>query len=102
MSGHCGATKKYRANGVTMMHWTVILSALAAATTSAYLVFAHGWDATLAFSTVGVGGMVAVVGLLAVVMLLAGPVERPKILRYMRATMCRDFDDALRWFRIKR
>ena len=91
-----------RANGVAIMHWAVILSALAGAVASAYLVLVHKWDAATAFFTIGGGGIALLSGMVVIVMLLAGPSERPEMLKQIRATIRSDFADVLRWLRIRR
>lgn len=84
------------------MHWTSIFTALVLASIPAFLVAVQEWSVRDAF--LATGGVAAVLILVSVgiLMILSKPEDRPHLASVILATMRSDFQDLLRWLRLKR
>ena len=82
--------------------WLVIITALALASISAWLVFMRDWEQWKALSVVGFGALGIIFALLAVLMILAPREERSELWKQVWQTCGNDLDLVLKYFRIKR
>lgn len=83
------------------MHWVTIITALVLAATSAFLVMVQGWSAPSAFLMVGAVAASLLVLLAGALMLLARPEHRSELMQVIVATLRGDWNDLLRWMRIR-
>ena len=84
------------------LHWTAIFAMLGCALTSAYLVFAEGWNAMWAGFIVA-GSCLAICGLLlAILWALSPPEERKGFVHDAMEIMRRDLDGFLAALRMRR
>jgi hypothetical protein len=82
--------------------WTVIITVLALASISAWLVFTCDWEPWIAIFVVGFGVLVIIFALLAVLMTLAPRKARTELWKQVWQTCGNDLDLVLKYFRIKR
>ncbi len=83
------------------MHWTAILTALVLSLISAYLALIQGWTLTHVFLVVCGSAFLLIPALIGILLVLAGREERPELMRLVITTLRNDFDDMLRWLRVK-
>lgn len=84
------------------MHWTTIITALALSSTFSFLVLSQGWSLANAFLVVGGSAAVLILGLLCILMIMAGRASHADLVREIFLTMRRDFEDLLRCVGIRR
>lgn len=84
------------------MSWISILTALVLAVASAYLVFCREWPALEAGLVVGCVAVALISAMIGLMLLATDKKERPQVMREFVLNLRADFDDALRWFHLKR
>jgi hypothetical protein len=82
------------------MHWTSILTALALAAISAFLVHFRGWEVQIALLFSGGIATVLILVLLCILIALSSPEKRQGLLREVLTAMRSEFNEFLRWFRM--
>ena len=84
------------------MPWPVILSTLAFALVSAWLVFVPAWEPWQAFlvATIAAGGIV--VAFIAALLVVAGRENRAEVWRLIRQTFRDDLNQLLKYLRIRK
>jgi hypothetical protein len=82
--------------------WVVIITVLALASISAWLVFMCEWEPWKALFVVGFSALGIIFALLAVLMILAPREERSELWKQVWQTCGNDLDLLLKYFRIKR
>ena len=84
------------------MPWAVILSTLAFALVSAWLVFARAWEPWPAFLVVTIAAAGIVVSFITVLLFVAGRENRAEVWRLIRQTFRDDLNQLLKYLRIRK
>ncbi|PKO86084.1 MAG: hypothetical protein CVU18_16730 [Betaproteobacteria bacterium HGW-Betaproteobacteria-12] len=84
------------------MHWASILTALALASISAFLVAFQGWDVQPALLVSGGIAVLLILVLTGILLMLSKPEHRQGLTREILAAMHAEFKEMLRWMLIKR
>lgn len=84
------------------MHWASILTALALASVSAFLVAFQGWNVQPALLVSGGIAVVLILVLIGILMILSKPEHRRGLAREIFVAMQGEFKEMLRHMRIKR
>ena len=84
------------------MPWAVILSTLAFALVSAWLVFARAWEPWPAFLVVTIAAAGMVVSFITVLLVVAGRENRAEVWRVIRQTFQDDLNQLLKYLRIRK
>jgi hypothetical protein len=84
------------------MPWPVIVTTLLLSIVSAWLVFVRNWEPLEAFGIVAVAAVSVVLVLLAAILLLSDTQDRAGVWQVFVQTLRSDFDQALKYFRLRR